>query len=253
MGLRTQKRRRRENRTDYKARRILLESGVPRIVIRRTNKYFILQVVESVEAQDRVVATITSKELLKHGWNSGGKGSSPVGSEGSQSTPPQVPSEEGKIVDDSASQDGSATPGTCVIGSLKSIPAGYLTGLLFAKKLLGKFGSRRSEVGRKYIVDLGMARAKKGGRVFAVVKGLVDGGLDIPVDERVFPSDKRLMGEHMKIADVVLKCREAIFEKGSNSSSSEKLDSSNRKGSVKPEKLSSAGELATKETDEVIE
>ncbi len=144
MGLRTVKRRRRENRTDYKARRILLTSGLPRIVVRRTNKYFILQAVESDEAQDKVLATVTSKDLLKNGWDAK--------------------------------------------GSLKSVPAGYLTGILMAKKL-GK---------GKYIVDLGMARTFKGGRVFSVVKGLIDGGLDIPANEKVFPTEERLNGEHLK-------------------------------------------------------
>jgi len=146
MGLRTIKRRRRENKTDYKARRILLTSGLPRIVVRRTNKYYILQAVESDEAQDKVLATITSKDLLKNGWD--------------------------------------AKAG----GSLKSVPAGYLTGLLMAKKL-GK---------GKYIMDLGMARTFKGGRVFSVIKGLVDGGLDIPANEKVFPTEERLNGEHLK-------------------------------------------------------
>ena len=124
----------------------MLESGVPRIVVRRTNKYFILQAVESDEAQDKVLATITSKELLKNGWD------------------------------------------VKMSGSLKSIPAGYLTGLLIAKKL--KSG--------EYLMDLGMARTLKGSRVFAVVKGLIDGGLDIPANEKVFPSEERLNGEHLK-------------------------------------------------------
>ncbi|MBU3923684.1 MAG: hypothetical protein KJ592_02100, partial [Nanoarchaeota archaeon] len=186
MGLRTQKRRRRENRTDYKARRILLESGIPRIVVRRTNKYFILQAVESVEAQDRVVATITSKELLKHGWNScEGNGSQVTGNRKR-------------------------------VGNLKSIPAGYLTGLLFAKQIKDLVAGSRSPVAGRYIMDLGMARTLKGSRVFAVVKGLIDGGLDINANEKVFPSEDRLMGEHTKIADVVLKCKETISGKGSN-------------------------------------
>ena len=161
MALRTLKRRRRENRTDYKARRILLTSGLPRIVVRKTNKYFILQAVESDEAQDKVLATITSKDLLKNGWD--------------------------------------AKAG----GSLKSVPAGYLTGMLFAKKLGGK---------GKYIMDLGMARTFKGGRVFAVVKGLIDGGLDIPANEKVFPTEERLNGEHMKddVKAMIAKVKEAL-------------------------------------------
>jgi len=160
MGLRTLKRRRRENKTDYKSRRILLTSGLPRIVVRRTNKYFILQAVESHEAQDKVIATITSKDLLKNGWDSK------------------------------------------MEGSLKSIPAGYLTGLSFAKKL-GK---------GKYIMDLGMTRTLKGSRIFSVVKGLVDGGLDIPVNEVVFPSEERLSGEHLKdgLKDMIAKVKGAL-------------------------------------------
>ena len=47
-------------------------------------------------------------------------------------------------------------------------------------------------------MDLGMIRTLKGSRVFAVVKGLIDGGLDIPANESVFPSEERLNGEHLK-------------------------------------------------------
>ncbi len=155
MGLRTQKRRRRENKTDYKARRILLVSGLPRIVVRMTNKYFILQAVESNEAQDKVLATITSKDLLKNGWDEKKK------------------------------------------GSLKSISAGYLTGILMAKQL-GK---------GKYIMDLGMARTYKGGRVFSVIAGLIEGGLDIPANDKVFPSEDRLMGGHNDLKSMVEKIK----------------------------------------------
>lgn len=157
MGLRTMKRRRREGRTDYKLRRGLLSSGIPRIVVRRTNKYFIIQVVESHEAQDKVTATVTSKDLLKNGWESS------------------------------------------KAGSLKSIPAGYLTGLLLAKKI-GK---------GKFIVDLGMARTLSGSRVFSVVKGLVDGGLDVSADPKVFPSEDRVAGEHLKpeVKEMIVKVK----------------------------------------------
>jgi large subunit ribosomal protein L18 len=156
MGLRTQKRRRMENKTDYKARRIMLESGLPRIVIRRTNKYFILQAVSSVEAQDKVVLTVSSKDLLKFGWDEKKK------------------------------------------GSLKSIPAGYLAGILMAKRLNSK---------DKYIVDLGMTRTIAGNRAFAVVAGLVEGGLNVAHSDSVFPSEERLMGEHLEIRDMIEKVK----------------------------------------------
>ncbi len=161
MGLRTLKRRRRENKTDYKARRLLLSSGIPRIVVRRTNKYFIIQAVESHEAQDKIIATVTSKELSRNGWDK------KMG------------------------------------GSLKSIPAGYLTGILMAKKV-GK---------GEYIMDLGMSRTLKGSRVFSVVKGLIDGGLNIPVNEKIFPSEDRLNGEHLKdnVKNMIVKVRGTII------------------------------------------
>ena len=160
MVRRTEKKRRRENKTDYKLRLNLLKSDAPRIVVRRTNKYFIIQAVESHEAQDKVLAGVTSKELLKNGWNDKH------------------------------------------LGSLKSIPAGYLTGLLLAKKL--KKGN--------YIMDLGMTRTIPGSRCFAVVKGLIDGGLDIPANEEMFPSDERINGEQLgdELKGMIAKVKEKI-------------------------------------------
>ena len=151
MGLKVLKRRRRESKTDYKLRLGLLKSGKARIVVRRTNKYFIVQAVESNEAQDKVLVGVSSRDLLKQGW-------------------------EAKMA-----------------GSLKSLPAGYLTGLLFAKKV--KEGKQDIE----FLIDLGLNRTIHGNRIYAVVKGLVDGGLKVNVgSEKVFPSAERLAGEHLK-------------------------------------------------------
>lgn len=160
MGLRTMKRRRKERKTDYKLRKGLLKSGIPRIVVRKTNKYFIAQAVETHEAQDKVIGGVTSRELLEKGWDKKTK------------------------------------------GSLKSIPAGYLTGLLLAKKL-GK---------GRYITDLGMARTIAGSGIFAVVKGLIDGGLDISADKSIFPSEERLNGEHLKegLKEMIIKVQEGL-------------------------------------------
>lgn len=69
MSLRTIKRRRLECKTDYKLRFGLLKSSLQRIVIRRTNKYYIIQIVESSEAQDKVIFGATSKDLLRYGWD----------------------------------------------------------------------------------------------------------------------------------------------------------------------------------------
>jgi large subunit ribosomal protein L18 len=66
--MKVDKRRRKENKTDYLKRMKLLKSGRARIVFRKTNKYIIAQLVQSSEAQDSVEFGITSKELMKHGW-----------------------------------------------------------------------------------------------------------------------------------------------------------------------------------------
>jgi len=62
------KKRRRESKTNYKLRLGLLKSGLLRIVIRKTNRYILLQVVESNEAQDKALISVSSKDLLKNGW-----------------------------------------------------------------------------------------------------------------------------------------------------------------------------------------
>ena len=62
------KRRRKSGMTDYKSRLNILKSGIPRVIVRVTNRYIIAQYVESKEAQDAVLKNVNSKELLKYGW-----------------------------------------------------------------------------------------------------------------------------------------------------------------------------------------
>ncbi|MFH0832052.1 MAG: 50S ribosomal protein L18 [archaeon] len=144
-------RRRRERKTDYKARLSLLRSFMPRVIIRKTNRYIIAQLVESKEAQDFVLCTANSKELLQHGW-----------------------------------QDKNS-------GSLKSLPAAYLTGILLAAKISGK----KINV-KKAIVDMGISKSTKGSRLFACVKGLVDAGMNVPCSKEIMPDESRINGRHMK-------------------------------------------------------
>ncbi len=152
--MRTEKKRRVQNKTDYKARMKLLQSNIPRVVVRKTNKYLIVQVVKSNESKDSVVCGVTSKELLNNGWDKKHE------------------------------------------GSLKSIPAGYLTGLLIAKKM---------DKG-DYILDMGMARHKSGSRIYAVAKGIVDSGVNLRVDKKIFPSEEKISGEGLeKLKPMVIK------------------------------------------------
>ena len=147
--MRVVKRRRREGKTDYKKRLKILEGGFPRVVIRKTNKYLILQLVESKEAKDSVRLGLSSKELLKYGL-----------------------SKE-------------------FAGSLKSVPAAYLSGLLFGKKL------EKLKL-KKVILDLGLIRSTKGSRVYSAVKGIIDSGIELNVGKGVLPEEERVGGKFLK-------------------------------------------------------
>ncbi|MDI9644475.1 MAG: 50S ribosomal protein L18 [Candidatus Verstraetearchaeota archaeon] len=64
-------RRRREGRTDYRLRKRLISSRIPRLVIRRSLKHTYLQVVEAKIEGDRVIACASTAELAKFGWKAG--------------------------------------------------------------------------------------------------------------------------------------------------------------------------------------
>ncbi len=72
-------------------------------------------------------------------------------------------------------------------GGTKNTPAAYLVGLLA--------GLRASKLGiKEAIADIGLHRPVKGSKVFAVIKGVIDGGVKVPVDQEMLPSDDRVKG-----------------------------------------------------------
>ena len=81
-------------------------------------------------------------------------------------------------------------------GSLKSTPACYLLGMLAGKKALA--GGVKEAV-----LYSGLSPFVRGGRVGALVKGVVEAGVSIPVGEEAFPSQERLTGK--AIADYASK------------------------------------------------
>ena len=147
--MKTLKRRRRENKTDYRIRINLLKGGVPRVVFRKSARYIIIQYVLSEEARDKVIIGTTSKTLMKYGWPEDMR------------------------------------------GSLKSLPASYLTGLFFGKKIV-------REKLETPILDLGMIRSVNKSRFFAFIKGLVDAGVKIKSDKKAFPDEERIRGKNLK-------------------------------------------------------
>jgi len=61
-------RRKRENKTDYKARLSLIKSQKARFVVRKSMKHMIIQIVSYNPSGDKVLATITTSNLKKMGW-----------------------------------------------------------------------------------------------------------------------------------------------------------------------------------------
>lgn len=147
--MKTQKKRRLQNKTDYNKRIGLLKGNLPRVVFRKTNRYVIAHYVTSVETKDKTEFGVTSKQLLKYGW-------------------PEK-----------------------FHGSLKSIPASYLTGFLIGKKII----KNKKE---NPIADFGMIRNVHGTKIYAFLRGLADAGVKIKCDKNNFPSDERIAGKHLK-------------------------------------------------------
>ena len=70
-------------------------------------------------------------------------------------------------------------------GSLKGLAASYLAGRMLAKRAI-KHGINKA------ILDIGIQRNVAGGRLYAVLKGLVDGGMKVPHSVEALPTSERL-------------------------------------------------------------
>jgi large subunit ribosomal protein L5e len=161
-------RRRREGKTDYYARkRLVLQDkdkyNTPkyRMIVRFTNKDIICQVAYARIEGDYIVAAAYAHELPKYGVKVG----------------------------------------------LTNYAAAYCTGLLLARRILKSFKLDTIYAGQKEVdgeeyhvetedgqpgafrcyLDVGLARTSTGAKVFACLKGAVDGGLDIPHGVKRFP------------------------------------------------------------------
>ena len=63
------RRRRREGKTNYYKRYIMVKSGKKiRAVVRKTNQYFIVQIIEFAPQGDKTLVGVHSKTLFKLGW-----------------------------------------------------------------------------------------------------------------------------------------------------------------------------------------
>ncbi|KMZ71085.1 60S ribosomal protein L5-1 [Zostera marina] len=158
--------RRREGKTDYRARVRLINQdknkyNTPkyRFVVRFTNKDIVAQIISSSIAGDLVLASAFAHELPRYGLKVG----------------------------------------------LTNYSAAYCTGLLLARRVLKileldeEYEGNVEASGEDYYVepsegrrpfrallDVGLIRTTTGNRVFGALKGALDGGLDIPHGEKRF-------------------------------------------------------------------
>ena len=165
--------RRRQGKTDYYARRRLVQqdknkydSKKYRLVVRRTNARIITQIIYSTMTGDRVFCAADSFELRAHGLNAG----------------------------------------------LTNYSAAYCTGLLLARRLLKQtkladvYAPNTSIDGDyfnsyenmdddkrpfKALLDVGLQRTTTGARIFGVLKGACDGGINVPHKTKRFPGYSR--------------------------------------------------------------
>ncbi len=137
-------RRKKAGKTNYKKRLKLLLSQKTRLVVRKSSKNILAQLVNYNADGDHVIVAATSHELAKIGW--------PF--------------------------------------SRKNLPASYLTGLLLGQKA-------RSKKIKEAILDVGLHTSVKGNRVYALVKGVLDAGLNVPHNESILPSQERISGQHI--------------------------------------------------------
>jgi|TARA_B110000014_G_scaffold241936_1_gene211134 large subunit ribosomal protein L18 len=86
-------------------------------------------------------------------------------------------------------------------GSRKNIPAAYLTGYYAGKKALSKGVSNA-------IVYSGTRKYTQ--RMAAVVKGVVDAGLQVPSNEETFPPKERINGDHLKVKNDITTIKSKI-------------------------------------------
>ena len=73
------------------------------------------------------------------------------------------------------------------LGSKKNATAAYLIGLIAGKKALAT-GIKTANL------DIGLSRATKGSNIFAIVKGAIDAGLNIPSDSDMIPTPDKING-----------------------------------------------------------
>jgi len=172
----TKYRRRREGKTDYQARRRLCFQDKNkyatqryRLVVRRTNRKIICQVIYATIKSDHVLCAADSSELKNFGLTAGLTNYASAYATGlllARRLMKQIHQEDKK---------GQEKPD----GKLYNV---YDAG----------FEGRRPFLA---FLDVGLVRTTTGNRVFGAMKGAADGGINVPHNEKRFPGYKVIKQE----------------------------------------------------------
>ncbi|MHA2090460.1 MAG: 50S ribosomal protein L18 [Candidatus Kariarchaeaceae archaeon] len=88
-----------------------------------------------------------------------------------------------------------------------NIPAAYLTGYLTGKRAI-KQGIEEA------ILDIGLQRNTHGSRIYAALKGVIDAGILVPTNDKIFPTEDVIKGSHIKTISEYLKKEDSkVFKK----------------------------------------
>lgn len=159
-GYALQFKRKRKRVTNYRKRLKLVLSERPRLVIRKSLKNIMAQIISYTPEGDKVLVSAHSKELKRYGW----------------------------------------------LYSRGNICAAYLTGVLLGKKL------KKAKIGDA-VLDIGLNPSVKGSIIYALVKGIIDVGFNLPTSQEIFPSQERILGKHIADYAEKLSSNESAYKR----------------------------------------
>ncbi|MEM4719650.1 MAG: 50S ribosomal protein L18 [Candidatus Pacearchaeota archaeon] len=88
---------------------------------------------------------------------------------------------------------------------LKNLASAYLTGYLLGKKFLKK--NKKS----KLILDIGLQRSTKGSRIYGVVQGVIDAGVEVLCNKEILPKERVNMEyKNKKIKEIIQEVKKEI-------------------------------------------
>jgi len=87
-----------------------------------------------------------------------------------------------------------------------NLPAAYLVGFLIGKKAKK---NKLSDV----VLDLGLQKSVKGSKIYALLMGVLDAGLNVPHNKDILPSKDRIIGKHISNYKTAIKNDEATLKK----------------------------------------